>query len=187
MNDQELKSSCPSQPADPCESSLQQLRRDASSLRRTIMRRNLLEYAAGTVAIAAFGYFAWAVPGVIIMRIGCGLMIVGILVVMVQLHRHLSNVALPPEQLTVPSVAYLRQQLERQRDAMRSVSRWYIGPIVPGSIVFIWGIPRPNPADFPWVAASILFISMLAVTTKNDTTASQLQRKIDELDGAEPY
>jgi len=184
MNDQETKPLWSSPAVESGELSVQQLQRDASSFRKMIIWRNVREYAAGVTAIAAFGYAAWALPNGIVMRFGCALLVLGTLVVMLQLHRHVSFETRLSEQPSLPYAAYFRQQLVRQRDAMRSVSRWYIGPIVPGSIVFLWGIPRPNPADFPWVAASIFFILMLAITTMNDAAASQLQQKIDELDRA---
>jgi hypothetical protein len=161
------------------------LQRDASSLRSRIIRRNLLEYAAGVAVIIGFGYCAWALPNGLVMRIGSAMLVLGTLVVMLQLHRQVSIDTKLPEQAALPSAAYLRQQLVRQRDAMRSVSRWYIGPLVPGGIVFIWGMPRHNPTDFPWLTASIFFILMWVITTTNDSAASQLQQEIDELDRAE--
>lgn len=184
MNEQEPTSIWNSLPVLPGEFSLQQLRRDASIFRNMIVRRNLLEYAAGAIMIAAFGYVAWALPANIIMRTGCALLVLGTVVVMVQLHRQRSIGALPSSELALPYAAYLRHQLMRQRDALRSVSRWYIGPIVPGSIVFMLGT-QPSPTDFPWIAASIFFLVMVAVTTTSHDAASELQQKIDQLDRAE--
>jgi hypothetical protein len=185
MNDQELKSLWKSQPVAPGEFSLQQLQRDSSSFRNTIVRRNAWEYAACVVVIAVFSYFAWTLPDNVILRSGCALQVLGALIIMRQLHRHASIDALPAEHLALPYAAYLRHQLVRQRDALRTVWRWYIGPTVPGTTVFIWGLAQPDPAGFPWVIAWMLIVPMLVVIAMNLRAAGQLQQKIDELDRAE--
>jgi hypothetical protein len=184
MNDQDLKSLWKSQSVESGDFSLKQLQRDASTFERMINRRNRIEYAACLLVALIFGTYGWFSPENAVMQAGCALMVLGAFVIMVQLHRHASIKAAPGADLALPYVAYLRQELERQRDALRSVWLWYIGPIVPGLAVFVWGLAHENPAQFPWVITLLFIGPTLAVIAMNFHAAQKLQQKIDQLNSA---
>jgi hypothetical protein len=124
---------------------------------------------------------AWVLP-VTLMRIGSALMVLSSFVFMYQ-HRifALGVRKLPPEGLALPLMIYFREELVRQRDALRSVL-WYIAPSLLGMSVFMWGMAQPNPADFPWQVISVFIIPIVVVIAMHFFTAHRLQRKIDQLD-----
>lgn len=185
MNDQDLKSLWKSQSVEPGDFSLKQLQRDASTFERMIVRRNRIEYAACLLVALIFGAYGWFFSSEnAVMQVSCALMVLGSFVVMVQLHRHASIKAAPGADLALPYIAYLRRELERQRDALRSVWLWYIGPTVPGMSVFVWALAHENPADFPWEITLIFIVPTLAVVAMNLLAAQKLQQKIDQLDRA---
>jgi hypothetical protein len=64
----------------------------------------------------------------------------GTLCIVVQIYKRASPVTLPVDLALTASLEFHRRELVRQRDLLRSVWRWYIGPIVPGLVVFYAGI-----------------------------------------------
>jgi hypothetical protein len=179
MNDQELKSLWQSQTLMTRSYSLEQLQRDAAAFRRRTVRNNTGGFIAGAMVALIFGFYAWVLP-VTLMRIGSGLMVLGSFVFMYQLQRRGAIRKLPPEGLALPFMTYFREELARQRDALRSVL-WYIAPSFPGMSVFMWGMAQPNPADFPWQVTSVFIIPVVVVVAIHFFAAHRLQRKIDQL------
>ena len=106
---------------------LDEIRHKASCFERRIRWRNLSEYASAAVIIAIFGSLAWSrhdwerVPPL--------LLIAGTLYSMFELSRRASNNTPPGADVSACIEFYLRE-LERQRDALRSVFRWYLLPLV---------------------------------------------------------
>jgi len=181
MNDQELKSLWQSQTLMTRSYSLEQLQRDAAAFRRKRVRAYTGEMISGAMVALIFGFYAWVLP-VTLMRIGSGLVVLGSFVYMYQMQQHRGSIRkLPPENLALPYMTYFREELVRQRDALRSVL-WYVGPILPGMSVFVWGMAQPNPADFPWQVTSVFIIPVVVVVAMNFFAAHRLQRKIDQLD-----
>jgi hypothetical protein len=91
---------------------------------------------------------------------------------------------------TADHLAFYRRQLERQRDLVASVSRWYLAPFVPGFLLCIVSntIERPGPAGrgvLPWIAAAIALsvgaLVFLGIAKLNRMAARKLQREIDTL------
>ena len=152
----------------------------ALRFQRKIRWRNRFEYAAGLVGAAAYLVYIW-VFGNPWIRAGSLLFVFGGLSIIYQLHKKTSS-------KTVPAGAncaeFHRRELQRQRDALRSIMRWYVIPLIPGAIVFNIGIAASHPwgpivclslAAVFWVAGS-LFVYKL-----NQWGARKLQREIDEL------
>lgn len=87
----------------------------------------------------------------------------------------------------LPSVEFHRRELERERDARRSIVSWYILPVVPGlSVLFVALALIP---DGRGVAAAVtlatLFAAAFIVTVRlGQRAAGRLQRDIDELRAA---
>lgn len=187
MNEQHLKQLWKSQPAAAPQFAEAQLRRRAQSLRRRVALRNGIEYAAGVAVVAGFAYFIWAYHHPL-MQIGSALIILATLVVLWQLHRRAASRPLPDAGAgaTIASSDFLRAELLRQRDALRSVWRWYVAPFVPGIVVFRWGVETQMAGVGPFahgVPANALIAAVLsALVALNWRMAGKLQKEIDRLD-----
>ena len=170
------------QPVENMPMPLEEIRRQARQFERRIHSRNLREYAAGAFVIAGFTYYIFKFPSPL-MRTGCALIIAGSLFVMVQLYRRGSASALPADLALTGSVQFHRRELVRQRDLLRSVWRWYIGPLVPGLAVFEAGT---MPQHSPWWMFLLVAVFFLAVfggiVWLNYRAADRLDRQIAELE-----
>lgn len=161
----------------------------ATRFERVIRRRNGIEYAAGLVVIVLFGVVAIAAFAISEWLLGLGplLVIAGTLVLMWNLQRRGSNLERRPED---SCAAHLRRQLAHQSAALRSVPAWYIGPLVPGVLVFLgtvtfkvaqqagWSVALSGIA---WPASGVLGIFAVVIAL-NLWAASRLDRQIADLD-----
>ncbi|CUI02789.1 hypothetical protein [Massilia antarctica] len=184
MNDDDLKSVWQSQADMGATYACERLERDSVDFRRKIVLRNVQENVAALLVALIFGFYAWVLPEPL-MRIGSGLMVLGSLLVLYHLRRRASIRHLPPEALALPYMRYLREELVRQRDAVRDVWLWHILPVVPGMFVFFWGMAQPDPMDFPWRITSVVIVPCIVVAAMNVKAARALQRQIDQLDQLE--
>ena len=152
----------------------------ARAFQRKIRWRNRVEYAAVLIGAAAYLGYIWLLENPWI-RVGSLLFVLGGLSVIYQFHRRASS-------KTVPAGAncaeFHRRELQRQRDALRSIMRWYVGPLIPGAIVFNIGIAT----NHPWGPLLILSIAAvlwggttLLVYKLNQWGARKFQREIDDL------
>jgi len=175
---------------EPVKMSLDEIRRKAQQHRRKILRRNSREYVAAAFVVAVFGYYIWHFHDWF-HRIGSVLVIAGAVCVVYQLHRRGSAASAPSDLGLTTGLAFYRQELERQRDLLQSVWRWYLGPFIPGLAVFTLGAAITNPARSPyaWLFAGwyalVVAIGLLLVARLNQRAAGRLQRQIDELNAAE--
>jgi hypothetical protein len=170
------------QPVENTPMPLEEIQRRARRFEKRIDRRNLREYVGAAVVIAGFTYYIFKFPSPL-MRTGCALIIAGSLFVMVQLYRRGSPGALPADLAWTDSLEFHRRELVRQRDLLRSVWRWYIGPLVPGLAVFEAGT---MPQHSPWWMFLLVALFFLAVfggiIWLNRRAATHLDRQIAELD-----
>lgn len=123
------------------------------------------------------------------MRIGAAMIVAGALFVMWQLHRKGSNLAEDTFTGQVPILVHQRAALVRQRDAIRSVMSWYIGPFLPGMAVFF---AAPILADPPAIGragfysvvrSGVDLVAILAgVLWLDRRGARTLQEQNDEID-----
>jgi len=173
------------QPVENTPMPLEEIRRKARQFEKRINRRNLREYAGGAFVIAGFTYYIFKFPSPL-MRTGCALIIVGSLFVMVQLYRRGSPGVLPVDLAWTDSLEFHRRELVRQRDLLRSVWLWYIGPLVPGLAVFEAGT---MPQHSPWWMFLVLVLFFLVVfgliIWVNHRASVRLGRQIAELDNLE--
>jgi hypothetical protein len=186
MDEQDVKNMWRSAPAaDTAPLQEAELARRARHFQRRIARRNFLEYAAALLVCVGFGFYLWKFPDPL-MRLGSVLTIAGILVVVWQLRQRASSRALPGAESALPSRDFHRAELVRQRDALRSVWLWYVAPLVPGMVVFRWGVetnPDPSlPFARGWAADVMIAAIVLGVILLNLYGAHRLQRQIEQLD-----
>ena len=166
--------------------SLRDIRGKAGTFYRRIWRRNFLEYVGIVLVILMVGFNFTQLPSLAV-QIGSVLEIAGVLYVGYQLHKRASARTLPDECDFDCCVDFHRKELEHQRDALRSVWWWYLGPMMPGiAVVIIGGAFSRKPQGMPqWiglaVALAIWILVFIGVGKLNGLAAKQLQKQIDEL------
>lgn len=173
------------QPKENFTMSVAEIRERASTLRSTVKRRNFREYAVGAVLVVFFSlaaYFA-RTP---LSALACALTAAGVAFVMWRMHA-LGRAASEQEFAAAASswAVFYRQELVRQRDALRGIWSWYLGPLVPGMLVYWISV---GAKDGPWawfIAAGGLALTcavFLWVAYANKHAANELQAEIDFLD-----
>lgn len=164
---------------------IEQIREKARKFQRRIRFRNLREYAAYAVVVAFFGFFGGKYPP--LMRPGAWLLIAGMTYVAYQLHKRGAAKAVPEDATPKNWLEFHRQELERQRDLLRGIWRWYLGPMIPGMALVVVGgaLANHGHAKHAWALASayvaIVALGFYFVGRLNQRAAQRLQRQIDEL------
>jgi hypothetical protein len=174
------------QPVENIAMPLQEIRRRAAKFQRRIWWRNAREYAACAIVVAVFGYYVKCVPFPLA-RAGSLLTIAGALYAVWQLHRRASSENAPAAAAFEDCLGFHRRGLERQRDALQSIWRWYLGPLVPGLALFIAGTAsaEPLPIRYRLLTAALMFaiagVVFWLVAQLNRSGARKLQAQIDQL------
>jgi len=168
--------------------SVEQIRETAQKYRRRIRRRNAVEY----VSIAATSvFFAWTIFLVPLagMRVGAALCILGGGYVAYQLHRRAWPRIAPAGLALANCAEFYRGELVRQRDFLRGIWRWYLGPLIPGLAWLAAAAGVANSGHLPHVwrflagyalAAALAFFLIARTNLK---AAGKIQKRIEELDG----
>ncbi|MHA7818311.1 MAG: hypothetical protein ACX930_01555 [Erythrobacter sp.] len=156
---------------------------------RTILVRNVVEYVAGALVTVLFGGTALAAlsKGEALLAIASLAIVAGVWVALWGLRQRASNLARRPEDACL---THLRRQYQHQQAALAAVPRWYIGPMVPGVVLFCVAIVAGVAEQVGWSRAiqgtlpyfAIVFAVFAAVAGANWFGARALTRKIDELD-----
>jgi len=166
---------------------LEQIREKARDYQRKIRWRNAVEYAA----IAATSiFFVWTIFRIPLagMRVGAALCILGGWYVAYQLHRRAWPRIAPAGLALANCVAFYRGELVRQRDFLRGIWRWYLGPFVPGLAWLVVAAGAANPARlprvWPFLAGYALAIALAfhLIARMNLNAAGKLQKRIEDLD-----
>ena len=168
------------QPVENTPMPLEEIRRKARQFEKRITHRNLREYVGAAIGIAAYIYYFFKFDSPVV-RAGCVLVIAGVLYVVVQLYKRASPGEMPADLAFTASLDFHRRELVRQRDLLRSVWRWYLGPLVPGLVVFAAGLTPPRGAVAVINALPFLLIFGL-IMWLNHRAAERLDRRIAELD-----
>ena len=185
--DDDLKQLWQQQHTEGVRMSLEQIQSNATSFQRTIRRRNAREYAAALLVVL---FFAWRFSHTsdMLMRVSFGLLIASAIYVAWQLHAKGSVQPLPKEAGLLSYLEFQRRELERQRNLLRSIWRWYLGPMIPGLAVLLVAVARTHPGHLnrpgPLVALNALVFAaaFFAIAQLNRRAARKLQHRIDELD-----
>lgn len=178
-----------SQPTEGVRMSTEQLQAGATQFQRRIQRRNLREYLASAAVVLFFAY-QFRHGGDPLACVGAALLIAGTLYVAWSLHAKGSSRSLPGDAGLMSLIEFQRRELVRQRDLLRSIWRWYLGPLVPGFALLIFAFGRANPAHYPFMGLVIaVYVAVVAavffgIAMLNKIAARRLQRQIDELDEA---
>jgi uncharacterized membrane protein YdcZ (DUF606 family) len=162
---------------------IDEVRSKAQQFEKRVSRRNLREYIGGAIGIAIFTFYVFKFPSPMA-RTGSLLIIAGLVVIMIQIYKRASPGRLPVDLALTASLEFHRRELVRQRDLLRSVWWWYLGPLVPGLVVFVAGIAPPRGAAA--VINAVPFFCILGlVIWLNHRAALRLDRQIAELEGLE--
>jgi hypothetical protein len=165
---------------------LAQIHQTAGTFQAKIRRRNAIEYAASVFVIAAFAPMLLHRGGWM-MQAAAALIMAATVIVAWQLHRRGSAQPIPQGDALIP--AYKRE-LIRQRDALRSVLVWYLGPFIPGLALMTAGrwfqahAPgRPLAVDHLIIGlcVAIIVLAFGMVWLYHQRNADRLQKRIDEL------
>ena len=161
----------------------------AEHFQSRVRARNWIEYGAGAAVAIAFGAIAVATPDWGI-RLGAAITIAGVFYICAQLGVRGGSARKDDGQTWVE---FHRAELLRQRDALASVWRWYIGPLVPGVVTIILATAfSPTAAELPLAArlmtalTSFVWVSIVfaGVAWLNARGAKKLDAEITALDRA---
>lgn len=174
------------QPIEGFTMSMEEIRARASLLQTSVQRRNFAEYAVGGALIVAFtaaALFAASTLG----KIGCTLTAAGVAVVMWRLAIVARAARMHGVFAAESWSAFYRGELVRQRDALSSVWKWYLGPLIPGMVVYWLSIGIKPDAGFSdgliaTVGLGVTATVFAAVASANKRAAAALQAEIDVLD-----
>jgi len=174
---------------------VEKLRQASDMLTRRVYWRNLREYAAAALVVAAFGYCFFKFDAMLV-RLGAGLTIAGALLMAFQLHRKGSAANRTAGMEAKSCLEFYRSALVRQRDLLSSVWKWYLLPFAPGMVLFLIGqlqfvLDQPA-AHLHYGLIALVFGLTFAgcagvfalVGTLNRRAAKDLQSQIDALDAA---
>ena len=188
-NPGDLRSLWQTMPATPVTITAEEMRLRATAFQRKVSRRNYIEYSAAAFVIIVFGWYAtWPIPATPLWPIANILCALGVLCGVYNLHRYAAAVA--PTADSVPSlIDFHRAELVRQRNALATVWRWYILPVIPGLLLWliaIWiGSPPERQARLAAPLIAVALICMLVfglIILLNLLGAARLQRMIDDLE-----
>lgn len=169
---------------------LDDIRKRAVKFHNRVRNRNLREYIASAVVIAAFAFVAWNMTGWMI-RLGGVLTVIATIFTIWQLHRRGRTRAVPDGATVAALLAFHREELVRQRDAVRTVWLWYLPPFLPGMVLMTLGryfqlhAPGRTIAEdhvvilFASIVMALVFVIILVL---NMWGAARLQNRIHELD-----
>ena len=166
--------------------SLAEVRAGANKFYRKVHRRNLIEYAACAFVVVAFGSYVFTLPH-ILQKIGSAWIVLAAFYAAWQLHRRGSAIS-PAAAGQMPIYDFLRAQLVRQRDALKSVFWWYMLPFIPGLAMILIGNGMETPAGqgppiwVRWLALAVMAGVFAGIWWLNQRVARKLQRHIDEID-----
>ncbi|USI78808.1 hypothetical protein [Sphingopyxis sp. USTB-05] len=164
--------------------SLAEVKSRAAMLSRAIGRRNRREYIATAFVTLIFGLYALVLPG-ILLKVGSLLVIAGGFIMAWQLSCRTSK---PDSDAEAANVRiHYRTRLATEERMLASVGLWYIGPLVPGLVVFMAGLAAANGFDsiFGFVGfAAIPALILLGIWLLNRHAAAMLRKQIERLDAA---
>lgn len=164
--------------------SVDELRAKAAKFQSRLRWRNWREQVAAVVVIVGCAGAVWTTPHTV-ERIGYALLIAGATYVMWHLWLRGSAKSLPADMGRADCVSFYQSELARQRDLLRGIWKWYIGPLIPAlALLSVYHIVIAPPGQrwFPVTYAVVLPAFLWFVGWLNLRAARRLDRRIAELD-----
>jgi hypothetical protein len=158
---------------------IDEVRRRSECFERRVYWRNVREYVAGAAGIAWLLTIVWLEHGRLLLP--SLILVAGTVYVMVQLHRRSAR-TLPSNAGLRSALEFHRMELERQRDALRSVWRWYLLPFVPGLLAVLVGAGLDRGfSPRLLIIAVALALMLIGVWRLNQWGARKLERRIEKI------
>jgi hypothetical protein len=188
MQSDEIRNAWQTQGSGAAPPTLEELRKKGEKFRSTIAKRNRREYVAMALMIPYFSYLAWTARP-LLMRVGNGLIVAALVYIAYQLHRRTAISSGPGESSWQTCLAFHRAELVRQRDALRGVWKWYLGPLLPGIAAIEASFcmanfrksGRAGLVSLVWPGIMALIVWWIGRLNLRKGAAS-IQRQIDELE-----
>jgi len=174
-----------SQPEEEMNMTLATIRSKSLKFQTKIRRRNIREYVGIVVGTVMYCAFMWFMPGPLI-KIGAVLTLAGMYFSVYQIYRDGSSQEVPVDSSAGDCLEFHRRELTRQRDMLRRVGPWHIGPLMPGFILFFagaWVNSVHNTKGAVVMAVSgVLAVAVFGfVYWLNVCAANKLQQELDGL------
>ena len=174
-----------SQPEEDMNMTLATIRSTALKFQNRIRRRNIREYVGIVIGTIMYCGFILYVPG-ILTKLGAVLILAAMYFSVYQLHRDGSSEEVPVDASAGDCLAFHRRELIRQRDMLRRVGPWHIGPVMPGFLLFFAGTwvssVHDTRAAVTMTICFVLAVSVFAfVYWLNVRAANKLQQQIEAL------
>jgi hypothetical protein len=128
-----------SQPEEEMNMTLATIRSKSLKFQAKIRRRNVREYLGLVVGTVMYGAFIWFLPG-LLTKAGAVLTLAGMYFSVYQIFRDGSSQEVPVDSSAGDCLQFHRRELIRQRDMLRRVGPWQIGPVMPGFVLFFAGV-----------------------------------------------
>ncbi len=171
-----------------------ELRAKASKFQNRIRRRNLREQMACLFVIVCFGWLLIKAPATL-PRIGFGLIVAGAIYVAWHLRAKGTPNALPANIGNANCLDFYRRELEKQRDLLQDIWKWYLGPLIPGMAILVIGGILNAPPERRWFSSAYAVFCVVAfwgIGQFNFRAARRLIRQIEYIklytaqDGLDP-
>ncbi len=117
---------------------LKHIRSKALEFQTKIRRRNMVEYIGIVGGTVLYCGFMWYLPGLLV-KLGAALTLAGMYFSVYQIRRDGSAHEVPVDSSPNECLEFHRRELTRQRDMLRRVGPWHIGPALPGLVLFFVG------------------------------------------------
>lgn len=184
-NTQHIRTAWQTQSKEDDMVALDEIRKKAVKFRKKLQWRIWIEYVGVVVAVFVLGGLALHFGGTLYV-LGCAMIIAGALFGVSYLRKHGSPLPAPEGATLAEYVAYHRAELTRQRDLWRSAPLWYVGPIIPGLVLFLAGAMENGMIDLERMALSTRFavvgLSLAGALGWTFFAAHKLQRQLNVLD-----
>ena len=163
--------------------SITELRAKAAKFQKRIRRRNLREQVACLFVIVAFGWMFYKSVAVG-PRIGFGLIVAGAVYIGWHLYAKATPKALPSDIGSANGLDFYRRELERQRDLLQDIWKWYLGPLIPGMAILVIGGILNAPPERRWFSSAYAMFCIAlfwGIGRLNFRAARRLNGQIEEL------
>lgn len=156
---------------------------NAERFQQKIRGRNSIEYAAASVLVIWTVVFAARSDAALAIKAGVGLIALGGLgaAIVLRLRGHGAEGKPPVASTTRDVLSWHRSELVRQRDLLRSVPLWYLGPFVPGLVLLAVGAWLAHPDKGVRISFSgvLVLVVFVGVAYMNLRAARKLDEQID--------
>jgi hypothetical protein len=154
-DDDDLRALWQTQPRSGARVSIDEVKSEQARLSRRVRFRNAREYVAGALVIVIFGNLALEFP--LPLKVACAAIALAAVYVLVKMRRDGTVLAPPaPDAPLAEHRAHLRASLVRQRDLLRNIWRWYLGPLG-GAILLFYVVVTIMLASAPGVPLGAVF------------------------------